>query len=94
MIVAGCPVLPLETGAGGLFRGFSPALKSSRDRSIFPAQLSLCEPDRASNSCAGGGSCSGGISAFLQRGNPRRLGRLSDLRTPGALGQSFSRGEA
>ena len=23
MIVAGCPVLPLETGAGGLFRGFS-----------------------------------------------------------------------
>jgi hypothetical protein len=25
MIVVGCPVLPLETGAGGLFRGFSPA---------------------------------------------------------------------
>ena len=25
MIVAGCPVLPLETGAGGLLRRLSPA---------------------------------------------------------------------
>ena len=58
------------------------------------ACFSLCESDGASGSATGRSPCGGRFFPGVGGRIRRQRGRLSDLRTPGALGQSFSRGGA